>query len=115
MAHICSFCGCCHDGQTCEQYLPIREECDRMAQKHLEYQIKAAGLMMQEDFFGKNKKYATYRNKKTGNVYEVIGNAINATNTNDGQIMVMYKNDSGEIFVREKKEFYEKFEQYFQE
>ncbi|MCT4634487.1 MAG: hypothetical protein N4A76_17380 [Firmicutes bacterium] len=46
---------------------------------------------------------------KTGNIYEVIGEAINATNVNDGEIVVIYQKD-GQMFVREKKEFYEKFQ-----
>lgn len=45
---------------------------------------------------------------KTGNIYQVIDEAINATNANDGEIVVIYKKD-GQLFVREKKEFYEKF------
>lgn len=49
------------------------------------------------------------RHIKTGNIYEVIGEAINATNANDGEIVVIYKKDT-KIFVREKKEFYEKFQ-----
>lgn len=45
---------------------------------------------------------------KTGNIYELVGEAINATNANDGEIVVIYKKD-GQLFVREKTEFYEKF------
>lgn len=46
---------------------------------------------------------------KTGNIYELVGEAINATNANDGEIVVIYRKDS-QMFVREKKEFYEKFQ-----
>jgi len=47
---------------------------------------------------------------KTGNVYEILyEDIINATNAQDGQEMIMYKNKDGMIFVREKKEFFEKF------
>ena len=55
-----------------------------------------------------------YRNIKNGNFYEVIrDDVINCTNTNDDQIMVMYKSlDHPELlFVREKSEFYVKFEE----
>lgn len=51
-----------------------------------------------------------YRNKKTGKIYWIVAKGvINATNNNDGQIMIMYEDDE-HIFVREEKEFYEKFE-----
>lgn len=57
-----------------------------------------------------------YKHKKTGKLYQVGGfpgiSVINTTNAQDGQEMVMYidpKNPK-KIFVREKKEFNEKFE-----
>jgi hypothetical protein len=55
------------------------------------------------------------RHKKTGNKYLIINdNVINATNINDGQLMILYcgkrkNSDSIEIFVRERLEFLEKF------
>ncbi len=50
-----------------------------------------------------------YKNKKKGTLYDVIGRCINCTNSEDGQKMIIYTN--GELtFVREEKEFYEKFE-----
>lgn len=52
-----------------------------------------------------------YIHKKTGNKYFVTGEAINATNANDGQVMIIYTNADGKTFVREKKEFLEKFEE----
>ena len=55
-----------------------------------------------------------YRNIKNGNFYEVIReDVINCTNANDGQIMVMYKSlEHPELlFVREKSEFYIKFQE----
>jgi len=55
-----------------------------------------------------------YKNIKNGNFYEVIrDDVINCTNANDDQIMVMYKSlDHPELlFVREKSEFYVKFEE----
>lgn len=48
--------------------------------------------------------------KKTGNVYEVVCSGIvNATNGFEGQLMTMYMRRK-KIFVREEKEFYDKFE-----
>ena len=55
-----------------------------------------------------------YRNKKKGTLYKLIGTAINCTNAQDGQIMLIYEpfeqGDEPLIFVRERQEFYEKFE-----
>lgn len=47
--------------------------------------------------------------KKTGKIYAVLGNAINATNSEDGQKMVVYRNAAGALFAREVAEFYCKF------
>jgi hypothetical protein len=57
-----------------------------------------------------------YRNKKSGKMYMVLmPEVINATNAQDGQKMVFYcgekKDGSAKgFFVREVKEFNEKFE-----
>lgn len=52
-----------------------------------------------------------YKNKKTGNIYEVIRDTvINATNAHDGQRMVLYRDNTGKHYVREFDEFNEKFE-----
>lgn len=57
-----------------------------------------------------------YINKKTGRRYFPMFDVINCTNANDGQKMIAYqveKLEDGEedlIFVRERKEFFEKFE-----
>ncbi len=54
-----------------------------------------------------------FKHLKTGNIYEMIrDDVINCTNANDEQIMVLYKNDNypDKIFVRERSEFYKKFE-----
>lgn len=54
-----------------------------------------------------------FKHLKTGNIYEMLrDDVINCTNANDEQIMVLYKRVSipDKIFVREKNEFYEKFE-----
>lgn len=55
-----------------------------------------------------------FKHLKTGNIYEMLrDDVINCTNANDEQIMVLYKNDNypDKIFVREKSEFYLKFEE----
>lgn len=45
---------------------------------------------------------------KTGNTYRVVGYAINTTNAQDGQDMVIYEHD-GKTFVRAAHEFQAKF------
>lgn len=50
-----------------------------------------------------------YTHIKTGSIYIVTGEVINATNEVDGQVMVLYSNVRGQQFVKEKKEFEEKF------
>jgi hypothetical protein len=48
--------------------------------------------------------------KKTGNIYTVIAdNAVDCTNERDGT-QVVYCNVEGMWFVREAKEFWQKFE-----
>lgn len=50
------------------------------------------------------------RHKKTGNIYErAVGTVIDCTNSRDGTECVLYMRD-GKLFVREAKEFAEKFE-----
>lgn len=52
-----------------------------------------------------------YRNKKNCKIYTVTGEALNCTNAQDGQEMLIYKvSDCDLTFVRSKEEFYEKFE-----
>ena len=55
-----------------------------------------------------------YKNKKKGTLYRLLGTAINCTNAQDGQIMFIYEpieqRDEHLVFVRERNEFYEKFE-----
>lgn len=54
-----------------------------------------------------------YTNKKTGEFYIKAKEVINATNENDGQVMILYSSmKTGQTFVREKKEFFEKFVMY---
>jgi hypothetical protein len=52
------------------------------------------------------KKYVNIKNKKIYVVCDYI--CINTTNDNDGQTMVLYTNGQT-LFVRERKEFDEKF------
>lgn len=46
---------------------------------------------------------------KTGNTYYVLGDVCNCTNILDGQQMILYTNGTT-LFVREKEEFWNKFE-----
>lgn len=50
-------------------------------------------------------------NKKTGDKYRVFDETINATNAQNGQLMVAYRNvlNTSKTFVREVNEFLEKF------
>ena len=50
-----------------------------------------------------------FRNKKNGMIYTYIEEVINCTNQQDGQVMVLYTKDNL-LFVREKEEFYKKFD-----
>lgn len=57
-----------------------------------------------------------YKHNKTGNLYYVLTEAINCTNANDGEEMVVYKRLDGDdekvktmTFVRNKDEFNKKF------
>lgn len=53
-----------------------------------------------------------YRNIKTGKVYSGISSTvINSTNNIEGSlVMVLYKDSTGQLFVRTLSEFYDKFE-----
>ena len=58
--------------------------------------------------------FKKYKNKKKGTYYFLLNNNVkNCTNANDGQIMVLYKSidEPGLFFVREKEEFFMKFEE----
>ena len=50
-----------------------------------------------------------YRNKKNGKIYIVLGEVIDCTNERDGTVCILYT-DEKKVFVREKNEFFEKFE-----
>ena len=54
----------------------------------------------------------SYIHSKTGCIYYVINsNVINATNKDDGKIMVLYTKNNNQMFIREKTEFLEKFKE----
>ena len=54
--------------------------------------------------------WVKYKHLKTGNIYRACEYmATNATNANDGQLMMVYTNGD-KIFVREAEEFLKKFE-----
>ena len=55
-----------------------------------------------------------FKHLKTGDTYEMVrDDVINCTNANNHQIMVLYKRPEypNLIFVREKNEFFEKFQE----
>ena len=52
-----------------------------------------------------------YKHRKSGEIYIVLDiSVMNATNKQAGQPMVLYQNEDGDKFVREHREFYNKFE-----
>ena len=56
--------------------------------------------------------YAYALNKKKRTIYKVVEEAINCTNEQDGQDMIIYKG-SGLTFVRERSEFFKKFDLFY--
>lgn len=55
-----------------------------------------------------------FKHLKTGNIYYLVrDDVINCTNANSEQKMVLYRKsgESNLIFVREKEEFFQKFEE----
>jgi hypothetical protein len=56
-------------------------------------------------------KNSIWKNNKKNTFYTVLNEAIDCTNERDGLIVVVYKanEDSSLLFVREKKEFLDKF------
>lgn len=47
---------------------------------------------------------------KTGKLYLALREVINCTNNVDGQVMIEYVNMDGDVFVREEREFWQKFQ-----
>lgn len=61
--------------------------------------------------YEKAQLQTNYINKKTGGIYTKVCDCINYTNDHEGEIMVLYHPiNTKSMFVREYKEFYEKFE-----
>lgn len=53
-----------------------------------------------------------YRNIKNQKLYKLISSTVvNTTNSHDGTLMVLYKDAGGKKFVREREEFFKKFEE----
>lgn len=54
-----------------------------------------------------------FRHKKTGKFYALLAHGVDATNQRDGTPVVVYspEDDPHAIYVREREEFYEKFEE----
>jgi hypothetical protein len=46
---------------------------------------------------------------KTGNIYKIVGKALNTTTGQKEQEMVLYQNQNGMLFCKEINEFKEKF------
>jgi hypothetical protein len=53
----------------------------------------------------------TVRHLKTSNLYTVIGEASNCTNGLEHEVLILYTNDLGKVFARNRNEFWEKFEE----
>ncbi len=51
-----------------------------------------------------------WQNLKTNKFYKIYNKAIDATNERDGTRVIVYYSQRGELFVREEKEFRQKFE-----
>lgn len=53
-----------------------------------------------------------YRNKKNGYLYRVYDSVVDATNSTEGRIMILYGplDSDKPLFVRDRDEFREKFE-----
>ena len=50
------------------------------------------------------------KNNKNKTVYQILGIALNATNSQEGEIVVVYKDKtSSSVFVRELNEFLQRF------
>lgn len=71
--------------------------------------------LINEDYFDRSvclkiENTSSYRSKKNGNIYTVMDFFItNATNAQDGDLMVLYFDKHMNPYVRNKEEFYEKF------
>ena len=56
------------------------------------------------------KSQIVYVHNKTNNIYIMVDEeVIDCTNSSEDKYMVLYHNLSGQFFVREREEFFEKF------
>lgn len=57
-----------------------------------------------------------YKHKKTGNLYRHLAIGTDCTNSRDGESVVVYcpDNDENTIYIREKNEFHDRFEQVYE-
>ena len=51
-----------------------------------------------------------FLHKKTGNIYNYLGEVTDCTNKNGGEVLCVLYERNGKLFIREKNEFFEKFE-----
>lgn len=53
------------------------------------------------------------KHNKTGKIYRLLAHAIDSTNSRDGMAYIVYCPDDDEntIYVRDKREFFDKFTQ----
>lgn len=51
----------------------------------------------------------TVKHNKTGKLYLYIMEVKDSTNSENNKLMILYSNLEGELFVREKSEFWYKF------
>lgn len=58
------------------------------------------------------ESHKKFRNKKTGNIYQLISYALDCTNERDGTPVVLYcpEKQPETLYVREKEEFFRKFD-----
>ena len=69
-------------------------------------------MLLDKDIYLKIETTAKYKNKKNGKIYTVADFLItNATNSQNGDLMILYFDKEMNPYIRNKEEFYEKFEE----
>ena len=58
-----------------------------------------------------DKQNRRFLHKKTGNIYNYLGEVTDCTNKNGGEVLCVLYERNGKLFIREKNEFFEKFEE----
>lgn len=77
----------------------------------LEKQEITVEQVPRENLFDFGMRPVPVTHKKTGDKYWIICTRIpNATNAANNELMILYKNEKGDLFVRESNEFCTKFE-----